>query len=579
MKISSSCLGFLAILAAASLPVQKTKAAASVGAASPSSAVATPSSAFVCDYLGETPPGDEPVVFGQGVVSVEGRNTHALHFSPDGRMLIFSRYPDGTSFRMMRGKDGWSPPAKTSFTGKEVTFDAASKRLFYYDRNGDLSWVRYGDSGFSASTRLGGKINTRETEYYTCPTTRGKLYFSRNAKWDQARIMVAKPAGEDFTEPVDLGDVVNSGGASHGFVAPDESYVLFNSPRAGSTTKNDIWVSFRGADGTLQAPVNLGPRINRDAMAVLCPTVSPDGKYLFFTRLQEGGTGCVYWVSTASFLALRPPSDGSVASWLKVTQLAEKTWRISDHGIVNSYLLEGNQRALLIDNGYGVANIRDVAQSLTKLPLAVVVTHGHRDHCGAVYQFPLVYAHPLEFDSIVYNNTSKRRAINARIILQDTQLPETDLFRDTANLKPAKLVPINEGLIFNLGGRKLEVIEVPGHTPGSIALLDASNKMLFAGDDNNALVWLFLEGCTPLEIYLKSLEKLKLRVHEFTVIYPGHNEPLDAGFLDEEITCCQSILDGTGKTERYSSSAGDAMLGVFKRARIAFDPDNLLVKR
>jgi glyoxylase-like metal-dependent hydrolase (beta-lactamase superfamily II) len=103
--------------------------------------------------------------------------------------------------------------------------------------------------------------------------------------------------------------------------------------------------------------------------------------------------------------------------------------------------------------------------------------------------------------------------------------------------------------------------------------------MLFAGDDNNALVWLFLEGCTPLEIYLKSLEKLKLRVHEFTVIYPGHNEPLDAGFLDEEITCCKSILDGTGKTERYSSSAGDAMLGVFKRARIAFDPDNLFVKR
>jgi Tol biopolymer transport system component len=110
--------------------------------------------------------------------------------------------------------------------------------------------------------------------------------------------MVAKRSGDDFAEPVDLGDLVNRGGASHGFVAPDESYLLFNSPRAGSFTKNDIWISFRGKDGAWMAPVNLGKRINCDAMAVLCPTVSPDGKYLFFTRLQEGGTGYVYWVST-----------------------------------------------------------------------------------------------------------------------------------------------------------------------------------------------------------------------------------------------------------------------------------------
>ncbi len=121
--------------------------------------------------------------------------------------------------------------------------------------------------------------------------------------------MMAKRAGENFEAPVDLGDVVNSGGASHGFVAPDENYILFNSPRAGSYTKNYIWISIRQPDGTWSAPINLGPRINRDAMAVLCPTVSPDGKYLFFTRLQDNGTGYVYWISTANIPAMH--SDGS----------------------------------------------------------------------------------------------------------------------------------------------------------------------------------------------------------------------------------------------------------------------------
>lgn len=300
----------------AAAPENRTMAAGSVGRASfraalqatTSKAVVDRQEAFVCDYLNETPPGDEPVVFGRGVVSVEGRNTHALAFSPDGRMLIFSRYPDRTSFRMVQGKDGWSKPERTSFTGKEVTFAADAKRLFYYDR-GELFSVRYGAGEFSAPIKLGAEINTSEAEYYPCMTGRGNLFFSRNSNWNEGRIMVAQPEGDGFGEPVDLGEVVNAGGASHGFVAPDESYLLFNSPRAGSATKNDIWVSVRGADGVWQAPVNLGPRINRDAMAVLCPTVSPDGRYLFFTRLQENGTGLLYWVNTANMPALRSRAD------------------------------------------------------------------------------------------------------------------------------------------------------------------------------------------------------------------------------------------------------------------------------
>jgi len=260
--------------------------------------------AFTCDYLGQTPPGDEPQVFGKGTVSVDDKNTHALRFSPDGQMLVFSRYPDATSYQMVRTEDGWSQPVKTSFRGKEVAFDAEAKRLFYYDK-GDLFFVHYAQKGFSEPNRLGPSINTADTEYYPCVTANGNLYFSRNGKWDKGHIMVAAPKGNDFAEPADLPDAVNAGGASHGFVAPDESYILFNSPRSGSFTKNDIWITCRKADGGWAEPVNLGKRINCDAMAVLCPTVSPDGKYLFFTRLQDGGPGYVYWVSTKVIEDLR----------------------------------------------------------------------------------------------------------------------------------------------------------------------------------------------------------------------------------------------------------------------------------
>jgi hypothetical protein len=198
---------------------------------------------------------------------------------------------------MARSKSGWSQPEPTNFKGKEVSFDPLLKRLFYYDR-GDLFFVHYGPDGFSSPTKLPAKINTAETEYYPSITDHGNLYFSRGGSWQTARVQVSKLQGDGFGDPVDLGDPINAGGASHAFIAPDESYMLFNSPRAGSYTKNDIWVSFHNHDGSWVKPVNLGSRINRDAMAVLCPTVSPDGRYLFFTRFQEDNTGLLYWVST-----------------------------------------------------------------------------------------------------------------------------------------------------------------------------------------------------------------------------------------------------------------------------------------
>lgn len=102
-----------------------------------------------------------------------------------------------------------------------------------------------------------------------------------------------------YNTPVDIGLPVNTGGALHAYVAPDKSYMIFNSPRAGSFTKLDLWISSHNEDGSWTSPKNMGQTINSGADAILCPTVSPDGKYLFFTKLNfNTNTGFVYWVSS-----------------------------------------------------------------------------------------------------------------------------------------------------------------------------------------------------------------------------------------------------------------------------------------
>jgi hydroxyacylglutathione hydrolase len=143
------------------------------------------------------------------------------------------------------------------------------------------------------------------------------------------------------------------------------------------------------------------------------------------------------------------------------------------------------------------------------------------------------------------------------------------------------LVSIKDGYVFDLGGRKLEVIEVPGHTPGSICLLDAGNRILFAGDNTNTIVWLFLKDCYPLEVYLKSLQKVEKRIGEFNTIMPGHNGPLDKSFLIDQIGCVKSILAGTCSSVHYDnpSNTNGALICKYGAAQVAYSPTNLFIKK
>jgi hydroxyacylglutathione hydrolase len=262
-------------------------------------------------------------------------------------------------------------------------------------------------------------------------------------------------------------------------------------------------------------------------------------------------------------------------TWFGVKTVADNVWCIDDHGGDNIYLVTGKDKALLIDTGTGIADLLGCVKSITNLPILVVNTHGHPDHCGGNFQFEEVYAHPLDFELAhrFSNKAYHENAVKQQLASQPNMAPY--ILQDIKDFKMTSLIPVKADYVFDLGGRKLKVIEVPGHTKGSICLLDTENKLLFSGDNNNTLVWLFLDGCLPLESYLVTLQSQKQQTEGFETLLPGHGIPIDKTFIDEQIVCVQNILDSSCEVEDYQTFAGPAKLCTYKRAKVAFNPDNL----
>jgi hydroxyacylglutathione hydrolase len=253
--------------------------------------------------------------------------------------------------------------------------------------------------------------------------------------------------------------------------------------------------------------------------------------------------------------------------WFKIKKINETIWRIADGEIDNIYLVFGKDKALLIDNGVGAYDLQKFATSITDLPLILVNTHSHPDHTGSLFQFPEVYAHPDDFEMIRFFSRPERKM----------KIPAPDSLRYpvTDSTFLAKLLPVTDGYVFDLGDRKLEVVHVPGHTKGSICLLDRKDKFLFTGDNDNGLVWLHTLDALPLEIYLRSLQKLTAREKEFSTLLPAHGDPIDKEFIKEQITCVKEIISGKCVGKPYESFVGPGLVCGYKRAQVVYDPKKI----
>ena len=243
---------------------------------------------------------------------------------------------------------------------------------------------------------------------------------------------------------------------------------------------------------------------------------------------------------------------------------------------VNMILVVGNERALLFDTGYGFDDITSAIREITDKPFDVVMSHGHLDHGGGNWQFEEVYAHPADWTVMERHATKPYRAIGVVSAKSIEKIPflktlPKDFSEEKFYTKPAgNFKSVKEGDVFGLGGVSLQVIELPGHTPGSIGLYCPEKRLVLVSDAVNGFLYLFLEESTDLATYLESLYKLK-RI-DFDYMLSGHSAKIDKkSELDNYIQVAEHPDWQNGKLRKNDMLSGNK---VVKVVRSSVNPKN-----
>lgn len=228
-------------------------------------------------------------------------------------------------------------------------------------------------------------------------------------------------------------------------------------------------------------------------------------------------------------------------------QLDEHTWIGNGHRVYNEslYLVEGNDRAILIDAGTRIPNLDKIVSGITSKPVTVMLTHAHGDHVGGIGPFPEVY-------------------LNAG----DMPIVPNNMRNYTGQIKY-----LNDGEIIELGGRQIEVVFTPGHTAGSTTFIDKANHYGFSGDafgSTNLLVF------TNLSTVMYSAERMEryMQKNDIRFLYPGHysGDNLETPQRVTDIkNMCREVLDGERlPTSSNGNNGGNDMMVDDKGVRINF---------
>ena len=266
------------------------------------------------DYLGQTPPGETPVAFAPGIISVDSTIEHgAPTFSPDGNVVFWQsnlRHKEKKTeifLKTMRRIDGqWTIPEISQYGGMPAfsqdgntlyyihSSSEKEKGLYFIDKQGD-NWTE--PKCLSFITRFPELKNM----YGPSITNNGSIYYFGHAEglgtMNDFGIYRAEFINGTYLKPELLPECINTAGGVLNwtpFVAPDESYLLFSSNRINN--QQGIFISFRRNNGTWTEAYSLGETINTNT-GERFPAVSPDGKYLFFTRWVSTDNEDIMWVS------------------------------------------------------------------------------------------------------------------------------------------------------------------------------------------------------------------------------------------------------------------------------------------
>lgn len=195
-------------------------------------------------------------------------------------------------------------------------------------------------------------------------------------------------------------------------------------------------------------------------------------------------------------------------------------WHIKDCMGVCMTLLEGEQAALLVDTGYGVEDVAEFMSHMTDKPLTVILTHNHHDHALGARCFEKTYMLAADrADWAEFTGEAMRRRVLTQAIGKNLSVDE-ETFLSGEIPMPEVLQP---GVI-DLGGLTAEIIEAPGHTPGSAVVYVAQHRLLLSGDDWNPCTWLFFPQALGLREFRSNMRGIQLL--PFEKVLCSHREEL-----------------------------------------------------
>jgi glyoxylase-like metal-dependent hydrolase (beta-lactamase superfamily II) len=231
------------------------------------------------------------------------------------------------------------------------------------------------------------------------------------------------------------------------------------------------------------------------------------------------------------------------------------------------YLVLGKECALLIDTGFGLGSLKKETDALTQLPILLVNTHGHPDHSGGNAEYGRPYLDTEDNEVYAVKCSYEARAEEA----QGWGISDA---ADRLQPTPPEPIPLPRNHVFDLGGRTLRVIHTPGHTHGSVCLLEEESGILFSGDTVQSTPTALLGTyATTVSQYAQTLEAL--RQYPIRAICPGHRDTmLSPELIEKKLQCARRILDGETTQTKYTRE-GLAYTLTVEGAAIEFSPGKL----